>query len=277
VDKATQAKLWLIQFGYVQGEVTPDKVQEGLEAAQAFYGLPVTGALDAKTVQALLEPKRCGVRDVGMAREAMARWGKKDLTYFLADLPQGMGLNETRTRQIIQESFDAWSGACDLRFHEVQSDRANIIMELARGNRSGFDGPGGTLAYAYLPPTVDFNGQLVMRWDMDEQWGDRPDGPYIPLGAVTTHENGHLIGLDHSRTPGQLMYPTLDKRVLTVQSEDGQRAAALYGKASQPVPPRPTVPVVPTVPGTFPATIEVQVRVGGASGKVYAGNLSARG
>lgn len=73
---------------------------------------------------------------------------------------------ETTTREQLRESFEDWVKYAPVTFREVSEDE-NADFHLAflgREDGGDFDGPGGTLAYAYLP-TV---GKI--RFDMSEPW-----------------------------------------------------------------------------------------------------------
>ncbi len=76
-----------------------------------------------------------------------------------------------KTRALIQESFNDWAKYAPLTFQEVsQYEKADFELafipryydELRR-----FDGPGGTLAYAYFPPSG------IIRFEADEPWTDK--------------------------------------------------------------------------------------------------------
>jgi len=77
----------------------------------------------------------------------------------------------TKTRALLREAFNDWAKYAPLTFQEVsQNERADF--ELAFIHRfhdeiRRFDGPGGTLAYAYFPPSG------IIRFEAEEPWTDK--------------------------------------------------------------------------------------------------------
>jgi matrix metalloproteinase-11 (stromelysin 3) len=107
-----------------------------------------------------------------------------------------------------------------------------------------------------------------MRFDLDEAWAKNPGGGRIGLLHVACHEFGHLIGLEHSQTPGQLMNPFYTPRISRPQAEDAARAKKYYGPAretpSAPSPgaPSPDNPQPPGGPLSV-SQLEILLRVNG--------------
>lgn len=267
---------FLIQFGYLAvDETSPAAVEDATAALQHAYGLPVTGALDEMTTRALARTPRCGLPDTLEARDALNRWAKNHLRYFIEGVPRGNGLTTTEASGAIARAFGSWSQVCGLTFERVElPSNAEIIIGVGRGSRSGFDGSSGTLAWAELPPIDGFKGRLTMRFDLDENFVTVPKSQGILLQNVACHEIGHLLGLNHTNVNGSLMLPTYSPMLAAPQSDDIRRAQTRYGqpKRVEPAPaPAPGPTPSPTKPGD---TVEVQVRVGGT--EVYAGVLNRR-
>jgi hypothetical protein len=269
-------KIFLVEFGYLNEEKASDvnAMRDAIASAQRFYNLPSTGILDEASKRAMLGARRCGCTDMQLARDAMNKWGKTDLTYSIERRPTGLDMTPEGFDAAVENSFAVWSAVCPLRFTRVESDQANIVLSTGRGPRARFDGPGGTLAYAFLPPEPGFIGQLLMVIDLDDPFTLDPNqsaGVYMP--AVLQHEMGHLWALEHTTTPGQLMQPVYNPRILTPQWEDIQRVQALYGKGVSPTPtPVPTVPS----PAGRASQVEVQIRLNGDNNQVWVGSLSKR-
>lgn len=214
-------------------------VEDAVKEFQAAAGIPVTGEIDTATEVKMMQP-RCGLMDVRRATFSEARWRKTDLTYFIEK--RVGGLAETDINFVIAQAWLDWMNVANFKIQPA-ADRANadIIISTGKGRADGFDGPSGTLAWAYLPNGTD--GQLLCRFDLDETWiMSLPGG--ILLRNVACHEFGHLLGLEHSRVSGALMAPFYSPSIESPrQSDDISRIQGLYGK--------PTTP--PVQPGQLPA------------------------
>lgn len=252
-------------FGYVEKGSDAEIPSAAIEAAQAMYGLPETGVADEMTMRVLGRTPRCGVADVQHAREAINYWGITKLTYCLATVPTNSQLTAQKSAQLIRAAFDSWEAVCGLKFTQVNDSGANLYISSGRGSRAGFDGPSGTLAYAYLPPSAQFRGQLRMYFDLDEAWSASVNAPYIGLQPVGAHEIGHLIGFEHDSTPQQLMNPYYNPRIIGPQANDIRRAQAGYGKPVIPQPPTPPA-TPPSLPGQY---MEVLFRFDGDDAKKF--------
>ena len=181
------------------------------------------------------------------AATSQGYWGLKTLTWFLKKPVRALPV-ETQ-RRIIKSCYDNTSTICDLEFREVfKESEANIVIDCGNtGN--GIGSPGGTLAWAFLPPVRNFKGQLLVMMDDAEKWKDDGDtGPGIFYRNVFQHESagGHSMGLSHVNTRGALMQPYYDPNISKpVSPDDVERLQALYGK------PKPK-PVTPTFPPSAP-------------------------
>jgi len=76
-----------------------------------------------------------------------------------------------KTRAQLRESFNDWAKYAPITFQEVsQNQRADFefaFIHRYHDDIGKFDGPGGTLAYAYPPPTG------VIRFEAEEPWTDK--------------------------------------------------------------------------------------------------------
>lgn len=226
---------YLAHYGYLAGAViagaaTPFLAVASIAAAitefQQRAGIPVTGEIDAATKDMMAAP-RCGVLDVQRIGVQEDKWRKNRLTYFTQD--HVSGLSTTDQDSIIATAFQQWSDVADIQATPAPSaDGADIIISIGRGQAQGFDGPSGTLAWAYLPTGND--AQLLMRFDADETWVTSGNG--IHMLNVACHEFGHLLGLDHSKNSGALMAPFYAPAISKPQQNDDiTRMQALYGPA----------------------------------------------
>uniref|UniRef100_A0A671KRG8 interstitial collagenase n=1 Tax=Sinocyclocheilus anshuiensis TaxID=1608454 RepID=A0A671KRG8_9TELE len=202
-----------------------------LKEMQQFFRLKVTGRLDEETLDVMKKP-RCGVPDVAAYSTFQGdyKWKKHDLTYRIENYTPDMSVAEVDDS--IKRALQVWADVTPLRFTRIYSGTADIMISFAVGDhRDGypFDGPNGFLAHAF-PPFEGIGGDA--HFDDDEKFFYRSPQGYN-LFLVAAHEFGHSLGLEHSRDPGALMYPTyiyrdIDTFVLPKDDVDGIQS--LYGK-----------------------------------------------
>lgn len=253
---------YLDAFGYLANalsgwkDLTLGDIIEGIKKFQGAANLPKTGNLCAKVIKAMEAP-RCGHTDFlradnvqymrvrEFAEAKLPSWRKRALTYAIVDyLP---GWNKSDQDTVIQGAFSAWTQHGNIEARQVGVKQADIIISIGEGARSNFDGPGGVLAWAYLPQGDD--SQLTMKFDVAEVWVMAANLRGIILFNVACHEIGHLFGLDHSRIESALMAPFYNPAVAVPQlNDDIPRFTARYG-----VKPVPTPTPVPPAPSPAPA------------------------
>lgn len=277
--EAAMAVNYLDAFGYfgreLQGwtDISLGDIVNAVTTFQEFFGLKQTGQLDAKTVRAM-ESYRCGCPDIvaedhpegveymrikRFADTNLPRWRKKGITYAVQAYVSGLGKPDQD--EIIDLAFRQWMAVCDVQISRVKSGTPDIVIGTGQGQRSNFDGPGGTLAWAYLPQGDD--RQLQMEFDLDETWlGLNQNGRGILMLNVACHEFGHLLGLDHSRVQSALMAPYYAANITKPQANDDiPRVVARYGAAkpggdNPPPPPPPTGKRQVVITGDFALTID---------------------
>lgn len=262
--KATREEMifavdYLALFGYigmrVLENVTVNDLKEAVSSFQKWFNLERNGTIDKQTLRAMQTP-RCGCPDimdednihhrgfqamVDRQEQSLNQWRKTGLTYFINSyVPE---LDRVEQDAIIKGAFGAWDEICGLTIQQTNNpNAADLIIDTGEGRRSNFDGPGGTLAWAYLPQGDD--QPLLMRFDIGERWTSSPTQRGVMMFNVACHEFGHLLGLTHSKVEGALMAPYYNPNVSRPQwNDDIPRIQARYPNPSGPVtPPTPPAP-----------------------------------
>ncbi len=223
----------------------------------------------------LAKGSRCGNHDSQNLGESS--WGIREVTWGVESWVTG--LSQEVQIALLTQAFASWAKVCNLTFRRVDVNKANIVIGTGRGSRSNFDGPNGTLAWAYLPSGRGFTGRLQMRFDLDETWIDNPRLRGILFLNVATHEIGHTLGLSHITKSAQLMNAYYSPPIFEPQQWDIADVVSLYGPAVA-TPTTPTTPTNPNVPVSAVKAVKVQLadgRVFGASGGTVLAELPANG
>uniref|UniRef100_A0A3Q3IYL2 interstitial collagenase n=1 Tax=Monopterus albus TaxID=43700 RepID=A0A3Q3IYL2_MONAL len=218
-------------------------VSKKLGEMQRFFGLTITGMLDADTL-AMMKKPRCGVPDVDIAGYSTFgnnyKWEKNNLTYRIENYTPDMSVSEVDDS--LKKALEVWAKVTPLRFTRIYSGTADIMISFgsrAHGDFYPFDGPDGTLAHAFAPG-AGIGGDA--HFDEDETFTFRSNAGYI-LFLVAAHEFGHSLGLTHSEDPGALMYPMYIYRnpdTFVLPPDDVKGIQSLYGPNPDPVEPGPT-------------------------------------
>jgi len=250
---------WLDRFGYFSKpladwqNISIGDIVDAVRTWQKRYHLKVDGYLGPKSLRAITAA-RCGCPDIlqpkrkdhvrFMQAKALAgnlqKWNKGKLTYYIKS--RVGGIKPADFDRVIDAAFQAWEDLCMLQVERTsKASTADIIVDTGQGPGSDFDGPGGTLAWAYLPDGQD--RQLLMRFDLGDTWILTPQERGILLFNVACHEIGHLLGLDHSKIESALMAPYYNVAIAVPQAKDDvPRIQARYGKRVD------APPVVPPLP-----------------------------
>lgn len=225
---------YLAAYGYLEKEleqwndISLEDIQSAIRDFQEWIGLRASGQLDSATYRTMLAP-RCGCPDVPRAWRSPAsrKWGKRSLTYRIENrLPC---FDELGYAQAVQAAFDVWCSYADMRISvAAPGDAVDILVGIGRGKEFDFDGTGNTLAWAQMPTGDD--SQLICRFDADETWSLSPNGRAILLGAVASHEFGHLLGLPHSQNSSDLMSPLYSPLIVAPTENDITALRTLYGE-----------------------------------------------
>lgn len=159
-------------------------------------------------------------------------WKHKPVTYSpRLSLP---GLDDATVLQVFKDACAAWNAVADIGLQfSTDHGRANIYA-----NSGKIDGSSGTLAWSYLPSNATLTTRIEQLYDDKEEWS-------IPwLTEVITHELGHGLGLSHSTSKADIMYPySAAGRITRPQPGDIARLLDLgYDKPA--VDPTPGIPEV---------------------------------
>ncbi|XP_044078700.1 collagenase 3a [Siniperca chuatsi] len=206
-------------------------VSRKLSEMQRFFGLKISGRLDADTLEMMKKP-RCGVPDskiAGFSTFGENKWKTNSLTYRIENYTPDMSVPEVDDS--IEKALQVWAKVTPLRFTRIYSGTADIMISfgrLAHGDYYPFDGRDGTLAHAFAPgPGIGGDAHF----DDDETFTFRSNKGYI-LFMVAAHEFGHSLGLSHSNDPGALMYPVYiyrNRDTFVLPRDDVNGIQSLYG------------------------------------------------
>ncbi|XP_019741522.1 matrix metalloproteinase-28 [Hippocampus comes] len=249
---------FLEKYGYLHDDHlihNAVEMQSAIQKFQRLSRLPMTGELDSATLRQMAEP-RCGVSDKGSqqvwaqrvniiftARSSAGgpswrrrkrsaikadKWYKSHLAYQIVNWPSHLSLGSVRLA--VSAAFQVWSNVSGLAFQEAPQGPADIRLAFYEGDHNdgagnAFDGPGGTLAHAFLPRRGEAHFDKAERWTLNGHKGHN-------LFMVMAHEIGHTLGLEHSPVRHALMSPYYRKlgRSLVMSWDDILAVQQLYGK-----------------------------------------------
>ena len=207
-----------------------DKTERALMRFQEFNHLPVTGVLDAATLELMTKP-RCGFPDVADFTLQGNKWPTTNLTYGFQNFSGD--LTPAQTRAAITQALGLWSAVTPLTFTEVPvGNNPDMVIRFAvgdHGDGSSFDGVGRVLAHGFFPPP---NGGAIAgdcHFDDAETWTVNLPPSGIDLATVAAHEFGHTLGLAHSSVAGALMGPFYNGAHRNLEPDDIAGIRALYG------------------------------------------------
>jgi len=255
IDVATICRTvkYLYWFGYLAYEVgqriDADDIKKAIKKFQDWFGVASeyeTSKLGPKTMKAF-HTSRCGCPDIvdrkngrhkaylktmDAQKQLQPIWQKRALTYYIKDYMPTNVMSKTAQIHVYSEAWKAWADVCRLSFEQVKrADKADMLITTGRGIEDELDGPGGMLAWSYMPEGDD--KQLLVKFDLDETWVDDTDKNGVCLFNVACHEFGHMLGLSHSKVKGALMAPFYNAAVANPQLDDDvERIRDIYGRSA---------------------------------------------
>ena len=255
---------YLEEFSYLNLKLDgPGQFGDRLMNFQKTFDLPITGELDEQTILMMNVP-RCSVPDFVVENATQYTWRKKDLLYYTKSRVRNINANDFD--QVIDDVMNDAMANCGIRIRRTNSSRnADLVLDSGSSTREELGRRGGVLAWAQLP--VGNNRQLLMKFDLAENWTINYNAGGIYLPAVAAHEiAGHMLGLPHTNDKRALLYPMYQRQVNKLQPYyDIPQLQARYGKpvVSRPDPkptpspePTPTPTPVPTPkPGPSSETV----------------------
>ena len=188
----------------------------------SLFGLSVNGSESKKPF--------CGVQDKLTVSDLRRpnKWDRENFRYVITG--RDNDLEKKIWDQQFSMAFDSWSQVTPLTFEQVESgEEYDIIITVSGRKKENFGRLGGVLAWAQLPPSKNFDGILVSKFDTAENWVlPEFSNEGTVLLSVAAHEIGHLLGLDHSNDPNSLMFPYINN-ALEPKEDDIRKIQRLYG------------------------------------------------
>lgn len=229
INKLKAAVSLADQIGLVEDAVMLFQKARKLEAKDGILGIRTWKAL--KGLRSCPQPDPTRIKelsDTSTAKLFNSRRAKGFIFYHI-DSSMPAKIQDVSTSRLITDAWNLWQQHADFNIVlESRADNANVIVNM----RSLGDGVGGTLGIAHVGgPTI--SQQLECSMDADENW--TPD----KFRVAICHEFGHILGLTHDQTAGQLMSPFLDDRISIPQWNDIARIQAKWGAREDAGPVRP--------------------------------------
>lgn len=137
-----------------------------------------------------------------------------------------------------------WQRCCGVDLRHVpcwlpadDHEHPEILVRFGRMPNREWDGAGGNLGFTFYPDAADpheIHGDIFL--DPGEPWtvSSSQWSPACRLYCVLLHELGHAIGLEHSASPGDVMWPTYNPAADRLDKGDVREALRRYPFPSTP-------------------------------------------
>jgi hypothetical protein len=241
-------------------------------------GLPVHGCPGALTTSG---PVGQAVPLVGNGWDGPGL-GSANLSYAFVHITEKAPADSVESE--IERAYAEWAKYAQLTFAQTNNSTgpktlAVLFASGAHGDGYPFDGPGGVLAHTFYP--YPLNPEPLagnMHFDDAESW---KIGVNLDVFSVALHEAGHALGLGHSDSPGDVMYPYF-RMVAGLGPGDiaairQQYAAAGSVDPSAPPSPPLALSIQPPVATTSASSIALSGTASGGSGLVQVGWTTSQG
>ncbi|MDD2500263.1 MAG: DUF4214 domain-containing protein [Geobacter sp.] len=154
----------------------------------------------------------------------------------LTDYPDLVSPLESAQSQLFQQALEAWEQVANVDFVLV-GDTPFVDM---RVGLSQIDGAGRILGIASLWNIGAALTDVTIEFDAADMLNSV--APESLFYKTALHEIGHVLGLDHSSNPSDLMYPYVNQST-TLSNDDKAAVVGLYGAAVTRT--RPELPQTP--------------------------------
>lgn len=194
-------------------EELPDQVKEAIKQKKESVEIPVSPTLSeifkihyANPTHATPLGTDCGSDSTSYLQWQNYHWSSFPVTYTISATGD--------RKQAVVDGFNTW---------DAEEHPAGVFFKEAQGrNRAKvsvkwrfYDGPGNVLAVTtvYFNPSTGEIGKANVIFDSGDSWAVYPSlscnsqGNAFDIEDVSTHELGHVIGLDHVNAPTLTMHP----------------------------------------------------------------------